>query len=126
MQFEGHLELHAGGQREVIHAAVERDDPAVQQIARREHLAAEVVDDQDAVVGLHLAGRDEDAGGFVEAQFQHGGRQFAAHGDAGALADDPARVEQIVVERAAGWTTGSKRVMMWPSTSTAYGITTAS
>src|SRR5581483_5219468 len=46
-QLEGNLELHAGGQGEVVDATVERNDPAVEQLARRKHLAAEVVDDED-------------------------------------------------------------------------------
>src|SRR5208337_4116402 len=65
-QLEGHLEFHTRCQGQVIHAAVERHYPAVEKFARRHHLAAEVVDDQDAVVGLHLKRRDETAGGFIE------------------------------------------------------------
>src|SRR5215471_11263131 len=98
-ELERHLELHAGGEGEVIDAPVEGDDPAIEQFARGEHLAAEVVDDQDAVVRLHLRGRDEHFCGLVEPQFQHRGGKLTADRDARALADGPSRVEQIVLER---------------------------
>ena len=57
------------------------------------HLAAEVVDEEDAVVGLHLHGRRENAAGFVVVQFEHAGYQLAAHHDEGSLARHPARIE---------------------------------
>ena len=82
--------------REVIDAAVQRNNPAIEQLLRRKHLAPEIVDHQDAVVGLHLARRDEHVGGLIEAQFQHCGRKLAAHGDAGAMADHPPRIEKLV------------------------------
>src|SRR5262249_7841278 len=43
---EWELELLASQQRHEVHAAFERDDPTVQQIARRTVLTPEVVDDQ--------------------------------------------------------------------------------
>ena len=51
---ERHLELLAGVQREVVDAALERHDPAVQQILRADALPAEVVDQEHAAVGLEL------------------------------------------------------------------------
>jgi hypothetical protein len=53
---EGQVELLAGLQREEVDAALERHDPAVEQLARRAGLAAEVVDDQHAAVGHGLDG----------------------------------------------------------------------
>ena len=38
-----------------INPPVERHGPAVEQVFRGKHLAAEIVDDQNAVIGLHLA-----------------------------------------------------------------------
>jgi hypothetical protein len=45
-------------QAQVVDAPVQRDDPAVQQIARRDHLASEVVDNQNAVVGFICSGAE--------------------------------------------------------------------
>ena len=59
---ERQVELLARLQREVVDAALERHDPAVQQLARRASLAAEVVDDQHAAVGQHLQRRAVEAG----------------------------------------------------------------
>ena len=52
---ERQLELLAGLQGEEVDAAFEQHDPAVEQVARRAVLTAEVVDDQHAAVrdGLH-------------------------------------------------------------------------
>ena len=52
--FEGNLDLFAADQGQEIDAAVEGHDPAVEQLVGAQALAAEVVDDEHAVVGLHL------------------------------------------------------------------------
>jgi 4-amino-4-deoxy-L-arabinose transferase-like glycosyltransferase len=85
-------DLDAGAQREEVDAAVQRHDPAVEQVARVDHLAAEVVDDEQAVVGLHLQGRGVVAERALELQLEHFLDHFAADRDAGARAADPARV----------------------------------
>ena len=81
----------------MIDAAIERHDPAVEQFAGRKNLPAEVVDDQNAVVGFHLARRDETPGSFVQLQFQHLRRQLAAHRNARPFADGPPRVPKTVI-----------------------------
>ena len=48
---EGQLEFLTGLERQEVDAALERHDPAVQQVARRAPLTAEIVDDQNAAVG---------------------------------------------------------------------------
>ena len=58
---EREVELLAGLQREEVDAALERHDPAVQQLARRAGLAAEVVDDEHAAVGDRLHRRAVEA-----------------------------------------------------------------
>src|SRR5262249_35916815 len=91
--FERDLELHAVLQRQVIDAAVEGHDPAVEQVARGDKLAAEVVDEEDTVVGLHLERRGVDTGGFIEAQFEHTGYQLTADHDVGPFAKNPSRID---------------------------------
>ena len=59
--------LLAGVQRQVVDAALERHDPPVQQVARRDALPAEVVDDEHAAVGLHLHRRFVELRDRVEA-----------------------------------------------------------
>src|SRR6185436_14306455 len=72
-QLERDLKLASVPQREVIDAPVQRNDPAVQQVARRHELAPAVVDQQNAVVGFHLERRRVDARRLVQAQLQHAG-----------------------------------------------------
>ena len=89
---ERQLELLARVQREEVHAAFKRDNPPVQQVARRDALAAEVVDDQHAAVGHGLHGRLVEPGGRVVAQLERLERQLAAHHHHGAAAAHPAAV----------------------------------
>ena len=51
---EGDFELHAGVHGHEIDLPVEVDDPAVQEALWVHLLAAEVIDDKETVVGLHL------------------------------------------------------------------------
>ena len=53
-QSNGTGNLPPGVQRQVVHPLLERHDPAVEQVAGRHPLAAEVVHDEHAAVGLHL------------------------------------------------------------------------
>ena len=78
---ERNLELAAGMQRQEVDAALERHDPAVQEVARRDALAAEVVDDEDAAVGLHLDRRFVEPRDRVEREVEHLQRQLAADHD---------------------------------------------
>ena len=73
--------LRPGVQRQEVDPALERHDPAVQQVARRNPLAAEVVDDEHAAVGLQLDRRLVELGDRVERQVQHLERQLAADHD---------------------------------------------
>ncbi|MCY1284667.1 hypothetical protein D9M70_335810 [compost metagenome] len=67
---ERHREAHAGAQREHVDVAVQRHDPAVQQVGHADQLPAQVIDDVDAVVGLHVRRRLVEARGVVVAQVQ--------------------------------------------------------
>ena len=75
---ERHLKLLAGVQRQVVDAALERHDPAVQQVLRTHPLAAEVVDQEDAAVGLQLQRRLVELRQRVERQVEHVERELAA------------------------------------------------
>ena len=79
-------------QRQVVDPALERHDPAVQQVARRALLPAEVVDDQHAAVGDGLHGRAIEAGRRAVAQLERVERQLAADHDHRTPAAHPAPV----------------------------------
>jgi hypothetical protein len=49
-----HFHLAPGVQGQVIDAVFQRDNPAVEQVARADLLASKVVDQQDTAVGLYL------------------------------------------------------------------------
>src|SRR5260370_6206730 len=95
-QLERDLEFHAISQHQVVHAPVQWNDPAVQEVSRRHQLAAEVVDDENAIVGLHLQRRGINTGGLVQAQLQHAGDQFAAYYNARSTAQHPAGIDVVV------------------------------
>src|SRR5579863_6117137 len=92
LQLERDVELAAAAERKKVDAAIERHDPAVEQIPRRNHLASEVVDQQDSVVGLHLQRGAVGAAGLVLLQIEHAGDEFSANGYERPPADGPARV----------------------------------
>ena len=52
-----HLDLLAGDQREIVDLVLHRRDEAVEQLLRRDPLAAEVVDQEHAAVGLQVRRR---------------------------------------------------------------------
>src|SRR5262249_38414272 len=83
--FEQDLELEPVGRGQVVDAAVKRHNPAIQQLTRRHDLAAKVIDEEDAVVRLHLHGGREHAARLVIVQLEHAGNQLAAHHDEGPL-----------------------------------------
>ena len=97
-----HRHLAAGLEAQIIDVPLHRHNPAIQDFGRGRALAAEVVDQVDAVVGLQLERRVVDLGVLVVAQIQHVQRQLAAGDDEGALAADPAAVvrQAPVAERA--------------------------
>ena len=92
-RLEGRGHLAAGHEAEIVDAALHGNDPAVQDLRRSRDLAAEVVDEVDAVVGLYLEGSFVDLGRVVEAQVQHVHGQLAAGDDEGPFALQPAAVE---------------------------------
>ena len=87
-----HLDLFAGVQGQIIDAAFEGDDPAIEQIVGIDPLAAEVVDDQGAAVGFHLKRRFVEARGLTVDQVHGLNRHFAADDDDRPLDPDPALV----------------------------------
>ena len=118
---EGDVELHAVIEHEVVALAVEGHDPAVEQgLGRQVRLAAEVVDHQDPVVGLHLHRGHVGAAVALVLQVEHLRAELAADDEARAVAQHPAPVDARSAARSAGLcTTGSKTLMIWLSTSTA-------
>src|SRR5919198_128998 len=78
---ERHLEFLAGVQRQVVEAALERHDPAVQQLLRADALPSEVVDEEHAAVGLQLNRRFVELRERVERQVELVERQLAADHD---------------------------------------------
>ena len=89
---EGDLELAAVAQHQVVVATVHRHDPAVHQLARRDHLAAQVVDQEEAVVGLEVRRSLVVAGARVVHQVEHVERELAAGDHDWAAAQHPAPV----------------------------------
>src|SRR5439155_18385269 len=96
---ERDLDLLAGVQRQVVHALLERDDPPVEKILRRDALTSEVVDHEDATVRLHLERRLVELRGLVVDEVERLERELAAGHDDGTLADDPAVVEPQPIRR---------------------------
>src|SRR2546425_185031 len=78
---ERHLEFLPGVQRQVVDAALERHDPAVEEILRPNSLAAEVVDEEHAAVRLQLNGRLVELRERVEREVELLERQLAADDD---------------------------------------------
>ncbi len=92
---ERDLEAHAVAQRQVVDAPIERHDPAVEQFLGRHQLAAEVVDDEHAVVGLHLDRSEVHAIRRFVGEVEHRALQLTAGDDRRAAAQHPARVELV-------------------------------
>src|SRR6185503_13570330 len=78
--------------REEVDATIERHHPPIQEVGRRDALAAEVVDDQEPVVGAHLHGCSVEARGRIELEVEHVDGELAPHHQAGPPAADPSRV----------------------------------
>ena len=97
---ERHLELLARVQREVVHAALERHDPAVQQVLGTHALAAEVVHQEHAAVRLQLQRRLVELRDAVEGEIQHVERQLAADDNDGTADTNPAPVARGLGDQA--------------------------
>ena len=131
-QVERHLEVMAPARHERVLPRVHRHDPAVEQHGRLDALAAEVVDQQEAVVGLELDWRGVGPRRAVELQLEHVGRELAAGEHDRALAGDIARVESLVEQRRRGgllnascsWQSGSKTSTTVSFTAMACGTST--
>ena len=89
---EGDFELASRVQGHVIHAVFERDDPAVEQVARAHLLAAKIVNQQDAAIGLDLERGFVKFMRVVEDQVEACEGQLAADHDERTADLDPARV----------------------------------
>ncbi len=81
-----------GVQAQIIETVFQRDDPAIEQIARANLLAAEVVNEQDAAIGFDLERGFVKFGGVVENKVEAFKREFAADDDEGATNFQPAWV----------------------------------
>ena len=89
---EGDFDLAAGMQGQEIQAVFKRHDPAVEQVAWADELAAKVVDQQDAAVGFNLEGGFIKFIDIIENQVKPGQGQFTANDNEGPANAQPARV----------------------------------
>src|SRR5690349_21711304 len=89
---ERHLELLSRMQGQVVEAALERHDPAVQQVLRTHPLTTEVVHQEDAAIGLELQRRFVEARQRIESQIEHVERELAADHDHWTTDADPASI----------------------------------
>ncbi len=87
-----------GVQLQIVDAALQRHDPAIEQVGGRDELAAEVVDDEAAAERLHVQRRFVEMAVGVVAQVEHFEREFAAGEDEGPLAGHPARVVLLMAQ----------------------------
>ena len=99
---KGDFKFASGMQGEVIDAVFQWDNPAVEQIARADHLAAKVIDEQDAAVGFHLEGCFVVFERIVKDQVQPSQGQFAARDNKGPADFDPARIAAGAAAQRAG------------------------
>src|ERR1700728_1124784 len=89
---EGDREALAGVQFQVVDAALEGHDPAIEQVGRAYQLAAKVIDDEASAQGLHVERSLVEIGCGVVPQIEHLQRQFAASDDERPAAGNPTRV----------------------------------
>src|SRR5277367_5660843 len=76
---ERNLDLSPARQGEEVDAAIQRNHPAVEQFFGTDSLAAEVVNDQHTIVGLHLRRSGVILRDRIELQLEHLNRQLTAH-----------------------------------------------
>ena len=93
---KGDGKLHAGMEGHEVDPPVKGDDPAVEEILRFHLLSAEVVGNEDPVVGLHLERGLVVFRDVVEIQIEHSQSQFAAGYHHRSLDLDPALVDTFV------------------------------
>ena len=89
---EGHPELLAGVEAAEVLAGFQGIHPAVEELPGGHLLAAEIVDDEDAVIGPHLVGRLIEFQNRVEPEFQGVFGHFAADDDHRPPAQHPAGI----------------------------------
>src|SRR5688500_8227652 len=89
---EREIKFLSGLERQEIDAAFERDDPAIQQVARRTVLSPEVIDDQYPAIGPRLNWRGVKAGGIGVGEIERLQRQLAAYHHHRPTTPDPSRV----------------------------------
>ena len=89
---ERQMELLSGLQREIVDSAFERDNPSVQQVARRRVLATEIVNHQDAAVGERLQWRAVQTGRRKVPELQRFQSELPADSDTRTAASDPSVV----------------------------------
>src|SRR3989304_2070527 len=92
-EVKGKIEFFAAGEGQEIHAAVEGDNPAVEKFFRADALAAEIINDEDAIIGLHLQGSGVIPGERIELEIQHLDGELAAHTDTGPATEHPTLVK---------------------------------
>src|SRR6185369_10249107 len=111
---ERYLELLPGVKSQVINAALQRDDPAIEQIFRPHALPSEIVNQQHAAVRFHLQRCFVVLGNRIEVQVEHRQREFTADDDnrptdsnpstiARCLGDQPRREPLFVDRLVADW-----------------------
>src|SRR5580698_1267046 len=94
-RLEWNLDLTSSGHGQVVDFAIERNNPAVQQLLRTKTLASKVVDDEEAVVGFHLHRSGVVLHHRIKLQLQHLDGQLAAYHDRRPLAEHPARIATV-------------------------------
>ena len=83
-------------QVQIIDARFQRDDPSIEEIARRHALAPEVVDDEDAAVRFQMNGRFVELRQVAVSEVEHFERQLAADRDDRPADSHPAAIDRVV------------------------------
>lgn len=82
----------AGGQRHVVDAFFERQNPPVEKIPGADDLPAEVIDEEHAAVGFDVERPGVEVAGAVVSQVEHVEREFAAGDDDRPLDASPTEI----------------------------------
>src|SRR5262249_35141211 len=90
---ERHFENLACLKGQKVDAALERNDPSVQEILRRAVLASEVVDHENPAIGEALDRRAIEAGARVVSQLERIECELAAHHDDRTFAPRPTLID---------------------------------
>ena len=92
----------AARQGEEINTAVQRYNPAIEQLVGPHALPSKVIDDEDAIVGFHLQRSGVELRDRIELQFQHLNRQLATNEYRWPIAEHPARIVALRVRLIGG------------------------